>query len=127
MTASRSQPITERYPLPWVVGPFGDIWVAADVEFHDGKWRETRPEPRIVVTIGSLDRDKGLAAFIVEAVNSHATLKARVAELEGALRIVMEKFSFTIDGCDCETCTAANIAHAALSHAGPVARDGEQK
>lgn len=56
------------YPTPWIVGPFGDIWVAADVEFRDGKWRETCPEPRIVVTMTG--KDRATAELIVNAVNA---------------------------------------------------------
>jgi hypothetical protein len=90
------------------------------------------------------------AAFIVEAVNSHATLKARVAELEAnekdtrrsALKEAMEivgsmrqSEACLFDekhsgqrGCDrLEALHDAYIAiGAALSHAGPVARDGER-
>lgn len=36
------------------------------------------------------DQDVANAAFIVEAVNSHATLKARIEELEGKLRALVE-------------------------------------
>ncbi len=56
------------YPTPWTVGPFGDVWVAADVEFKDGKWHETCPEPRLVVTMAG--KDRALADRIVNAVNA---------------------------------------------------------
>lgn len=59
--------MTAKYPLPWVVGPFGCIWVAADVEFKDGKWRETCSSPRLVVDTGEKDRE--LAEFIVASAN----------------------------------------------------------
>lgn len=59
-----------KFPLPWVVGPFGCVWVAADVEFKDGKWRETTPNPRLVLDTGSKDVD--LANFIVETCNAMA-------------------------------------------------------
>jgi hypothetical protein len=70
------------------------------------------------------------AAFIVEAVNSYATLKARVAELEGALetaeseaRRYAEMYPQSSDGRNTFIILADRIT--ALSHAGPVARDGE--
>lgn len=44
-----------------------------------------------------------------------AALKARVAELEGALRFYADPNK-----------ASGRIARAALSHAGPVARDGER-
>lgn len=62
--------ICEAYPRPWIVGPFGDIWVAADVEVRNGKWVNTCPEPRIVVTLGL--KDKSLGELIVNAVNAAA-------------------------------------------------------
>lgn len=58
-----------KYPLPWIVGPFGAIWVAADVEFRDGKWRERVSEPRLVVSFSG-DQSE-LAQMIVDAVNAH--------------------------------------------------------
>ena len=35
---------------PYRVGPFGEIWVAADIRFDGGKWHEMVPEPRIVAS-----------------------------------------------------------------------------
>jgi hypothetical protein len=62
--------MTPKYPTPWCVGPFGCIWVAADVEFKDGKWREKCDNPRLVVDTGAKDRE--LAEQIVRAVNAAA-------------------------------------------------------
>jgi hypothetical protein len=56
------------FPLPWCVGPYGDIWVAADVEVREGKWHATCAEPRIVVTMAAKNRD--LAEFIVHSANA---------------------------------------------------------
>lgn len=72
--------ILEQFPLPWCVGPYGDIWVAADVEivdpnvvgFHgviDGKWRATGTKARLVMEHPA---GQGIAALIVHAVNSLA-------------------------------------------------------
>jgi hypothetical protein len=71
----------ETFPLPWCVGPHGDIWVAADVEAFDPAkeaatekvpgpngtfWRSTCARPRLVMeNPGGL----GIAALIVHAVN----------------------------------------------------------
>jgi hypothetical protein len=65
------------YPLPWIVGPYGDVWVAADVEIVDpekiasvelvdGKWRATCARPRRVCE----PADKGIAPLIVALANS---------------------------------------------------------
>jgi len=73
--------ILERFPLPWCVGPYGDIWVAADVETFDPDkeaaiekipgpggtwWRATCAKPRMVMENPS---EKGIAALIVDGVN----------------------------------------------------------
>lgn len=71
----------EQFPLPWVVGPYGDIWVDADVEMFDPEktastekipgpdgtfWRATCARPRHV-----MENPKGasIAALMVFAVN----------------------------------------------------------
>lgn len=71
----------EQFPLPWVVGPHGDIWVAADVETFDPEkiasvekipgpdgtfWRSTCARPRLVMENPA---DAGIAALMVFAVN----------------------------------------------------------
>ena len=69
--------LIEQFPLPWRVGPYGDIWVAADVEevdpdvvgpfgIVDGKWRATTNKPRLVMEHPG---GVGIAAMIVFAVN----------------------------------------------------------
>lgn len=74
-----------KYPPPWVVGPYGDVWVASDVEQFDpdkeggrekiegpnGTFWRTNPErlkvgkPRQVFE----PTDQGIAALTVAAVN----------------------------------------------------------
>lgn len=82
--------LLDKYPLPWVVGPYGDIWVAADVESYDPEtvsgfekipgpngtfWRTTeecrkRGKPRVVAEVSEVpSMHKDMAAFIVAAVN----------------------------------------------------------
>jgi len=71
----------EAFPLPWVVGPHSDIWVAADVEQFDPEtetsvekvrgpngtfWRSTCAKPRLVMEDPA---DNGIAELIVHAVN----------------------------------------------------------
>jgi hypothetical protein len=69
--------LIEQFPLPWCVGPYGDIWVAADVEqvdpdvvgpngVIDGKWRATGTKARLVMEHPG---GVGIAALIVHAVN----------------------------------------------------------
>jgi len=69
--------ILEQFPLPWCVGPYGDIWVASDIEIVDpdvvgprgvidGKWRATGDKCRLVI---ELPAGEGIAALIVHAVN----------------------------------------------------------
>jgi hypothetical protein len=69
--------LLERFPLPWCVGPYGDIWVAADVEevdpavdgsrgLIDNKWRATGDKARLVMENPA---GVGIAALIVHAVN----------------------------------------------------------
>jgi hypothetical protein len=64
--------LLERFPLPWCVGPYGDIWVAADVEElepgldHSTRWRATGDKARLVMENPA---GAGIAALIVHAVN----------------------------------------------------------
>jgi len=73
--------LLEKYPPPWVVGPHGDVWVAADVETFDPDkeggiekvpgpngtwWRATCAKPRLVFE----PTDNGIAALTVDAVNA---------------------------------------------------------
>lgn len=74
--------LIEQFPLPWVVGPYGDIWVAADVEMFDPEktasvekipgpdgtfWRAACAKPRHVM---ENPKAAGIAALIVHAVNN---------------------------------------------------------
>lgn len=77
--------LLDKYPLPWVVGPHGDVWVAADVESFDPQkesswekvpgpngtwWRSTCARPRVVAEVSEVERmHPDMAAFIVDAVN----------------------------------------------------------
>jgi len=83
--------LIEKYPLPWVVGPRGDVWVAADVEAFDPDkeasvesvrgpngtfWRTTKRclstigRPRLVAETSELeDAHRDTAAFLVFAAN----------------------------------------------------------
>lgn len=56
------------FPTPWIVGPGGDIWVAADVERTETGWTHTVQAPRIVVWRN--EWPDGLAQMIVDAVNA---------------------------------------------------------
>lgn len=81
--------LLEKFPLPWCVGPYGDIWVASDVEQYDpektahvekiagpnGTWWRTSPtcpvaKPRMVMEDPA---DKGVAAFLIWAANKMAS------------------------------------------------------
>jgi hypothetical protein len=68
-------PLLLQFPTPWIVGAYGDIWVAADMErapSEPSSWRAISPMPRLVMEC-SLWEDKmlpGLAELIVEAVNT---------------------------------------------------------
>ena len=71
------------------------------------------------------------AALIIEAVNSHAALKARITELEANERKAAEHIRGLEEAlrriASYQECPGAGkIARTALSHAGPVARDGER-
>src|SRR5690349_20631931 len=75
-TQQRKQPMSEHTPLPWHVGSTGNFEMV--MGFKDG--REV-----IIAELGledhtSLAEDVANAALIVEAVNSHAALKARIEE-----------------------------------------------
>jgi hypothetical protein len=125
MTGQPSQPTTGHTPTPWRVSGFeqvaggGSRVIMGADNFSIAYVMDRTPAEN--------DAD---AAFIVEAVNSHATLKARAAELEGALetaeseaRRYAEMYPQSSDGRNTFIILADRIT--ALSHAGPVARDGE--
>lgn len=81
MTApvQRSQPSTEHAPTPWQIGialyPYRHFYGSSD------KNGAALAIGSCVTALGE-KYDVANAAFIVEAVNSHASLKARVEELE---------------------------------------------
>lgn len=70
-------------PGPWIVGPFGDIWPASDIEVRDGKWRERVPAPRILGnTSGTFVEASEVAAnakLMASAPDLLAALKALIA------------------------------------------------
>ena len=78
-TATAAQPASQHTPTPWFIG--GDVLSSADygdiclVDFDCVDYKNNK----------ELDANK---AFLVAAVNSHAALLARVAELEAALRSI---------------------------------------
>jgi hypothetical protein len=167
---SRIQPICATYPVPWKstnavkASNFGSVAARVTSQTPDPANHGQMMTVTIAKVFGGLqdksEDAKELAAFIVEAVNSHATLKARnefleaqvqglleslgslaevaktvptlkarVAELEGALetaeseaRRYAEMYRQSSDGRNTFIILADRIA--ALSHAGPVARDG---
>jgi hypothetical protein len=170
VTAPRCQPTTGHTPLPWSIefneksgrfsflGKLGNGNVRAsdgygtmfsvEVSVLDDRdeCRFPRVDPELAANV----------SLIFEAVNSHATLKARIAELEanerayesilgkrtynevaehiaeleGALDFLFKTKWKSIDRDNMEfegrvTCYQLDRARAALSHAGPVARDGD--
>jgi hypothetical protein len=107
---SRSQPILET-PSPQELQAWAD-------------------EAQACVDSGKLIiSDHRKARATIDALRSHATLKARAAELEGALRALrLQALQSSVnDPANEWGLEALHQANAALSHAGPVARDGEQK
>ena len=128
MTVSRSQPSIEHSATPWELSPQGYIM-------------PTHKNPCAMLKLtspwieGAWDDDPEAAAnaaFIVEAVNNYAALKARVAELEvrlvdaeAALRSIAEG-NLGDASWQANYETIKQVARNAISHAGPVARDGER-
>lgn len=83
MTApSRLQPTTGHTPTPWVADPDWREGYSWNIHILDG----ANPDMRICFMTSDGPAEAN-AAFIVEAVNSHAALKARIAELEAELAI----------------------------------------
>jgi|SRR5690242_4499953 len=128
----RSQPMSAHTPTPWIAREQKSRdgkslgWI---IEFDGGRigWSsyattepnegESSPYP-----IGAAN-----AAFIAEAVNSHAALKARIEELEGALRRI-EALGRSARADGSPACQMGNIAHAELiagRSAVPSAQRGE--
>lgn len=119
------QPINEHTPTPWAVDPDhrpGMGWNAHVVEASD-------PSNRVCF-MTSGPEGKINAAFIVEAANNYAALKARVAEQD---KMLAEAADFLNSTMNMEAMdhgfkiTKYRLEQqSALSHAGPVARDGER-
>jgi hypothetical protein len=151
MTGQPSQPSSGHSKLPWHVKNEEAIKVADSkgdsiLSMYHTHLKGRRP----------INEVEANAALIVEAVNSHAALKARVAELEkqlntwkltarsldeevdaqaeriteleGALRALrLQALQSSVnDPANEWGLEALHQANAALSHAGPVARDGEK-
>ena len=64
----------DKYPTPWRIGPFGDIWVAGDVSpksdiaSNEAKdWINNVNQPRHVISVQEYEAD--VARFIVETMN----------------------------------------------------------
>jgi len=72
-------------PLPWRLGA------------GDGRRVVFKGSVRLLSTARDLPESDANAALIVEAVNAHASLTARVAELEAALKHVRHEIA-TADG-----------------------------
>lgn len=93
---SSIQPSTEHAPLPWQIGitlyPYRHFYGPAD---KDGFC----PAIGSCVTALGEEYDVANATFIVEAVNSHAALKSRIEQLEGALQAIM---TATVEGRVCD-------------------------
>lgn len=63
---------------------------------------------------------------VADAIDEIAALKARVAELEGALQFIADGYeNHNVSHVDYRV-KVYQVALDALSHAGPVARDGER-
>jgi hypothetical protein len=123
MTGQPSQPSSGHSKLPWHVKNEEAIKVADSkgdsiLSMYHTHLKGRRP----------INEVEANAALIVEAVNSHAALKARVAELEEALRALrLQALQSSVnDPANEWGLEALHQANAALSHAGPVARDGEK-
>lgn len=86
----------------WVVGAFGEIWPASDIEQRDGVWCEKVPEPRIIASPSS-------GGWTREEVSAHARLMAAAPEMLEALKALLAPYkgAFSADGhlhgCDLQT------------------------
>lgn len=103
--------MTQQAPLiegPWIVGPGGDVWMSADIEMVDGKWRETCPEPRIIASPSALLNREDEAKV--------ARLIAAAPDLLAALRRALPLLAKSAHPYNHEH-RACEIAHAAISKA----------
>jgi hypothetical protein len=116
----RSQPTSAHTPTPWRVEEGTDlIWGACNpddqstygmgypvVEGKSASWKPYKP---------SMEERGANAALIVEAVNSHASLKAHIQELEEALRQARDRMLWIKDVRDGKTSGLPQV-DAAISH-----------
>lgn len=92
--APRSQPMSGHTPTPWRLCTTGNLGSAIEApsgkSYHEGddgyrivcSYQECTASPLYAV---QEENRRANGAFIVEAVNSYAALKARIAELEAEL------------------------------------------
>jgi hypothetical protein len=90
MGDTRLQPMTAHTPTPWMTMPCGellpyDVMIVADLGKNSNGIQAISTVARALSIRQDKETTAANAAFIVEAVNSHASLKARIEELEGAL------------------------------------------
>jgi hypothetical protein len=98
---SRSQPMTETFPTPWKstsaakASNFGAVAARITSLTPDPANPGKMTQVTIAKVFGGLQDDRRtaeeLAALIVEAVNNHEALKARIQELEAELAICRPK------------------------------------
>lgn len=105
-------PETLRHtPTPWTLTPKPHAsWI--------GKIGNNAGDPQLWSVETDYPKGDKLAdaELIVAAVNSHERLTARVAELEGALRDLLQNGALVaVEGCDCKTCSPVVRARTALS------------
>jgi hypothetical protein len=110
MSAPRTQPMTETpSPLPWEVVAATDhhgayIVAASGLDVCD-LYAMSNPLHAAICNGGDsrpvpfMDMDAN-ARLIVEAVNSHEALKARIQELEAALQVAQELFAIVVNPQD---------------------------
>lgn len=83
---SNSQPMSEHTPTPWYVGAQNDkLYIITRPPRPSRDDIVDIPDVKVIASMNYC-KDGENAAVIVEAVNSHASLKARNEELEAALR-----------------------------------------
>lgn len=93
------EPVRQHSPLPWCIpagAPNGFIICSGDNPEKPGPilMIVSKPNGRAYVLTDSDIADN--TALMIEAVNSHASLKARIQGLEGALREIVERDQFCV-------------------------------
>jgi hypothetical protein len=82
-------------PTPWSVGhgPNNEVEIWGRIRMNLSP---------ILMSLGFMEHDprEANAAIIVEAVNSHASLKARIQDLEAALQVAQELFAIVVNPQD---------------------------